>query len=273
MFGLNQTINKASDIGAFFIVWCFFQVNFFAVAEASDCTSVVAAAKAEQVHVKRVYDGDTVLLTDGRKVRLVGINTPEFNRDGGAHEPMAITAKQALSQLIKRAGVISLHYGRERQDRYKRVLAHLIIDGHINVQQVLLQRGLAFAIVVTPNMWQHACYQQAEKSAREKNLGIWALDYYQPRDVGRQPLKRGGFRLIKGKIKQVNQTAAAVWLNLSGAVSLRISRDDWRYFLSQDWSQWLGREIVVRGWLYRRDNKWRLRLRHPQNITMSAEQD
>ena len=46
----------------------------------------------EQVTVKQVIDGDTVILTDGRHIRLIGINTPEIRHNN--HKP-EIGAEQA----------------------------------------------------------------------------------------------------------------------------------------------------------------------------------
>jgi hypothetical protein len=179
---------------------------------------------------------------------------------------LARQARQTLSDLIQRAGSVGLRYEDQRQDHYKRELAHLIIDGHIDAQQKLLESGLAQAIVIPPNLWQQDCYQQAEDRARQNGRGVWALDYYRPVDVGRQPLGRGGFRLLKGRVIHVGKTNRSVWLELAGGVSLRVAREDWPAFPGQDWARWQGRDIVARGWVYPSGDQWRLRIRHPQNI-------
>lgn len=267
MLGSYLVFQKAPRYGAFFIVFYLLTGSV----QAQDCG--VIGPLDEKVKVQRIIDGDTVRLTDGRKVRLLGINTPEFNYEGGAHEPLALAARKALSDLIKQANAIGLRYGQQRQDRYKRVLAHLIIDGRVNVQQQLLQRGLAFAIAIPPNLWQQGCYQQAENRARSQSLGIWSQDYYRPLDVGQKLPEQGGFRLLKGRVAHVGRTARSVWLDLAGGVSLRIAREDWHNFPDRDWLQWQGRNIKARGWLSYRQGKWRLRIRHPQNIkkVLSAE--
>ena len=36
----------------------------------------------ETATVRHVVDGDSVILTDGRQIRLIGINAPELGRDG-----------------------------------------------------------------------------------------------------------------------------------------------------------------------------------------------
>ena len=144
----------------------------------------------------------------------------------------------------------------------------MIIDGRLNAQQNLLQQGLAQAITVPPDLWQQDCYQLAEDQARNNGLGVWALDYFR----AHTDVQRGGFQLIGGKVDHVGKTTNSVWLDLAGDVSLRIARDDWRYFPDQDWGRWQGRDIVARGWLYRSRHKWQLRIRHPQNIIVRSEE-
>jgi len=43
-----------------------------------------AGQTSERVRVIHVYDGDTVKLADGRRLRFIGINTPETWSDGPA---------------------------------------------------------------------------------------------------------------------------------------------------------------------------------------------
>ncbi len=51
--------------------------------------------------VQKVYDGDTVLLTDGRKIRLVGINTPEIEHPRQAAQAGGGAALQWLTQQLE----------------------------------------------------------------------------------------------------------------------------------------------------------------------------
>src|SRR5687768_17229147 len=52
-------------------------------------------------HVARVYDGDTVVLEDGKHVRLLGINTPEIESHQRAEEPGGIAAKKWLQTQLQ----------------------------------------------------------------------------------------------------------------------------------------------------------------------------
>ena len=113
----------------------------------------------ERARVSHVHDGDTLQLSDGRKVRLIGINTPELARDPVPEERFAVAARNALRQLLADGDFqVGIRYGRERFDRYSRVLAHVFTSAGGNVQALLLQRGLGAPTVFPPNLWQHECY-------------------------------------------------------------------------------------------------------------------
>src|SRR5574337_1959929 len=53
-----------------------------------------SAAADERGRAKQVYDGDTILLEDGRTVRYLGINAPEYQ------EPFYLKAKRLNESLV-----------------------------------------------------------------------------------------------------------------------------------------------------------------------------
>jgi endonuclease YncB( thermonuclease family) len=73
------------------------------------CVSALARADCaadridELARVARVHDGDTVVLHDGRKLRLIGINTPELPREDSPGQPFAQEARAALATLLARS--------------------------------------------------------------------------------------------------------------------------------------------------------------------------
>ena len=116
------------------------------------------------VKVDHVYDGDTLRLADGRKLRLIGINTPEIRHHGRPSEPLAREARQALISRLS-GPVIHLLYDQERYDRYRRVLAHVYSPAGESIQAWLLSQGYATTLVVPPNLINRACYRQAQSKA------------------------------------------------------------------------------------------------------------
>ncbi len=221
----------------------------------------------EYVRVKRVHDGDTVQLADGRHVRLIGLNTPELGRDGRAPEPLAEAARDALRRLLAGNPRIALRYDRDRRDRYGRTLAHLFLPDRRSVTAWLIRQGYAPVVVVPPNVWHQACYQRNEAQARRQGRGIWALDYFRP--LPADSLQGvTGFRFISGRVARVAESRRSIWLNLEGGAALRIARKDLVYFPDFDPSRYQGRRIVARGWIYRYRGRSTLQIRHPFSLRL-----
>src|SRR5687768_6082587 len=59
---------------------------------------------AETVTVRHVHDGDTLILEDKRKLRLLGYNTPEVARRDHPAEPLAVAARERLTYWIEAGG-------------------------------------------------------------------------------------------------------------------------------------------------------------------------
>lgn len=88
----------------------------------------------EQVHVDRIIDGDTIE-SNSTSIRLLGINTPERG------EYFYEEAKEFLEQEILNK-TVNLKYGKERYDKYQRVLAYIFLD-NTNINLLLVENGLA----------------------------------------------------------------------------------------------------------------------------------
>ncbi|AIQ95744.1 thermonuclease family protein [Prochlorococcus sp. MIT 0604] len=86
--------------------------------------------------IKSCYDGDTCTTTDGEKIRLACIDTPELK--GKRAEPA--TAKEARDFLNNLMSNKKVSIRRITNDRYGRTVGELFING-INVQEVLVQKG------------------------------------------------------------------------------------------------------------------------------------
>jgi micrococcal nuclease len=224
----------------------------------------------EIVRVAFVYDGDTVKLSDGRKVRLAGINAPEISHHGKAAEPLGEEARAFVVHLLPGDGHLQLRFERQRQDRYGRLLAHLYLMNGDSIEERLLAKGLAQQLVIPPNGWQSSCYQQVERKARHLRLGIWRNDYYRP--VGApQPDDVGKFLLINGAVAHLNMSRKSLWLTLDSGVVLRIPGVDLPQFDGVDIRGIIGRSVVARGWLRYEHNHYQLTVRHPSALLMAEQ--
>jgi endonuclease YncB( thermonuclease family) len=223
----------------------------------------------ERVQVIYVYDGDTLKLADGPRLRLIGINTPEVGHHAQATQAYAHQAQAALTDLLEKHNrILLLQYGMERTDRYGRLLAHAWLDDGTNVAAHLLQLGLATTLVVPPNTRAQACYQRQEDRARSTGLGLWSLPAYQSQASGSLPRSRRGFHISHGTVRHIRQSRRNIWITLDGPLTIRISRKDLVNF-DPDFPDGLeGRAIEVRGWLKADRDGLRLNIRHPAALAI-----
>ncbi|MDH3451074.1 MAG: thermonuclease family protein [Gammaproteobacteria bacterium] len=220
----------------------------------------------ERARVRHVLDGDTVLLSDGRKVRLIGINTPELSSAQSPAEAFAVAARSALQQLLADSGFqVGVRYGSERFDRYSRVLAHLFTRDGRNVQALLLQRGLAAPTVFPPNLWQHQCYWQTAQQARDARRGIWSLQRYQGISPRAVRARGGGFYAVRGRIESVRRTRRSVWLNMGYDFALRIAKDDLLQFRKLAPESLRYKTVRALGWVSL-SGQSSMRVRHPSQL-------
>jgi len=223
----------------------------------------------EQAQVESVTDGDTLRLSDGRKVRLIGINTPELAHDGRAAEPLAEEARLRLRRLVEASGHrIQLRLGEEPRDRYGRLLAHAFQADGDSIEALILREGLATRVAIPPNVWGLDCLSHAEDEARHAARGLWARPGYRtPISTRDLPDEAQGYMLLQGRVERVGGSRHAQWINLEGGVALKIEHDQLPLFRELDIHQLVGHRIEARGWLTRPGGRDpRIRLTHPSML-------
>jgi len=225
----------------------------------------------DRVSISHVFDGDTLTVSDGRRVRLIGADAPEMGRDGNLSEPMAIAARDYLRRLIFSAGqTLELHYDSERQDHYGRTLAHAFLPDGSNVTARLLEEGYARHLAVPPNLWLAECYKSAAADARAKHLGVWTLEAYQVRESTQLSPRIRGFNVVAGSVTRIGKGRENIWINLQGGFALRIQRSDLRYFQDWNFSDLVGQRLEAAGWIYQRNGQLRMQVRHPTALRKVA---
>lgn len=146
------------------------------------CTCALADPVSGRV--SWVYDGDTILVDGVGKVRLLGIDTPEKEasprdayyqkQEGVAPVTLRRIAREALSfnRQESQNRRVRLEFDSEKTDSYGRTLAYVILPDGRSLNRLLLERGLA-AVYRRFDFRHKADYLQAEKSARDRQLGLW----------------------------------------------------------------------------------------------------
>lgn len=222
--------------------------------------------------VASVVDGDTVVLADGRQVRLVGIQAPKLplGRPEFRAWPLAEEAKQFLVALVLGERV-RLFYGGQPVDRYGRQLAHLYLDDGRWVQGEILRQGMARVYSFPDNRALVAEMLALEREARRNRRGIWDHPYYAIRDHAETRRHIDSFQLVEGRVMRVGRGRRNLYLNFGAnwrrdftiAIGPRARRlfDD----AGMDPVALEGRSVRVRGWL-----KWRngpmIEVSHPEQI-------
>ncbi|MFA5111590.1 MAG: thermonuclease family protein [Desulfobaccales bacterium] len=126
----------------------------------------------QEALVVRVIDGDSLELAGGLRVRILGLDAPEMEKDGQPADFLAHKAKAALADLTLNRQV-RLEYDRLRYDHYCRLLAYVFLPDHTLVNAELVRRGLARVYAIAPNGRYGEVLLAAQQEAIAANRGIW----------------------------------------------------------------------------------------------------
>ena len=135
--------------------------------------------------VARVIDGDTFELSDGRKVRLIGVNTPESTT---RHEEYGKEASNYTKSKLE-GKQIWLQKDVSETDRYGRLLRIVwlqVPNDDMNEKEIrskmfnadLVLNGYAEPSTYPPDVKYAEFFRKFAREAREKEVGLWAYGEY-----------------------------------------------------------------------------------------------
>jgi micrococcal nuclease len=122
--------------------------------------------------VRRVVDGDTVVVAGVGTVRLIGIDTPETVDRRQLVQRFGKEAAAFLRALVL-GKTIRLEYDVERQDKYRRTLAYAYLPDGRFVNAEMVRLGYAHAYTEFPFKYLQQ-FLAFEREAREVGRGLWA---------------------------------------------------------------------------------------------------
>lgn len=141
-------------------------------------------ADAQRVEVVWISDGDTfgaravrrgVLPRDvNETVRLLEIDTPESKAPGRPVECFAERATRALERMLPRGSTAWVQGDQELRDRYGRALLYVWNDHGVFVNERMVRRGFARAVLFRPNDRYIDRMRSAEDAARKAGRGLWS---------------------------------------------------------------------------------------------------
>jgi len=206
------------------------------------------AALADVADVAAITDGRTLVLSDGRELRLAAIEVTEASR-------------AAVERLVT-GQTLTIRPAAGATDRYGRVVAFVHLPGAAeSVQQILLDEGLAR---VSARVDDRACagiLLKAEQAARAAGRGHWADPNFAPLKAENPAgivAKRGHFALVEGKVLSVRESGATIYVNFGRRwtrdFTVTILKRTERTFASAGLQpkRLEGRQIRVRGWVEQR---------------------
>jgi endonuclease YncB( thermonuclease family) len=189
-------------------------------------------------------DGD-LILASGRVAKLAGIRIPDAPpyRD------------QVLAWLREQAGQPVLVQAKDSRDRWDRISARIRVLGAsqpLDLGHGLIEAGLA---LVDPGLDQAFCHPELlslEATARERRLGLWADDRYNPIDVNqvdRLQDRVGSFVLVEGRVRSIGEREQRTYLNFGGLwaedFTIIIPRKTWKLMADRG----LGAEALKGRWI------------------------
>lgn len=120
-----------------------------------------------------VTDGDSLEL-NGRRVRLVGIDAPEFFQtcldENKKEYACGKESFEYLKSLVQNAREVKCH--QEGTDVYDRDLSVCYADGQ-NLNKLMIQSGMALT-------YRHDWYKNDEKEAQKAGIGLWRGRFMRP---------------------------------------------------------------------------------------------
>lgn len=222
----------------------------------------VATGPLEKAKIKRIVDGDTIHLVDGRKVRLVGIDTPELDHKKGNHEPFAVEATEFLRSRLDQ--FVYIQTAKVDKDRYGRSLYYLFDKDRISLTSQLLSEGLGYRIAIPPNLAYQACFEESENIARKAHKKLWLQSLqWQP---------KAGFAITRVNITSITHNRGGWWLETDQDLVINLPPSVTDYWPAQEIFYLEGRKIEVRGWQHLRNSRhsdfksWVLSVRHPNDL-------
>ncbi|MCP5467684.1 MAG: thermonuclease family protein [Deltaproteobacteria bacterium] len=121
--------------------------------------------------VVHVIDGDTLLLENKEKVRLIGVDTPESVH---RHKPVEYFGKEAsaFTKKMVEGKNVRLSFENSLHDMYGRTLAYVFLEDGTFLNAEIIKQGYGFAYTRFPFKWKKL-FRYYEKEAQFNKKGMW----------------------------------------------------------------------------------------------------
>jgi len=183
--------------------------------------------------VVNVTDGDTALLSNGRQIRYIGIDTPETHvkRNGVWTDRVSPFGKEAeeLNRTLVEGKPVRIEFDIQKEDSYGRMLGYVFVaDTFVNKR--LLEEGYAVLYTYPPNIAHLQELLEAQQQARRRKKGLWkdlpVLNADQAVD------NIGDIRTVRDTVSYCfcSQKACFLYLGQEGTCKIVIFKNSFDYF-------------------------------------------
>ena len=243
-------------------------------------TTACRFALAGEGTVSSIIDGRSFMLTDGREVRLAGLEVPMVRpgQPGGPSDP-GYASRTRLESILAGA-TVKLTQARPASDRYGRTLAYVdvISEGSSRpVATAMVASGFARVGAQVETMACAVELLSQERAARTSKLGLWAEPYYVIFEAGNGATlldHQGQFAIVEGKVASVRTSGSITYINFgrrwSEALTVTIQKRHERIFQASGIAPGLleSRRVRVRGWIDERGGP-RIEATRPEQIEIA----
>lgn len=123
---------------------------------------------SDYIYVKKVIDGDTVIINDNQYLRYLGIDAPEKGED------YYYEAKEYNKKMVE-GKKVKLEYDIVKYDNYNRLLAYVYTADGKCLNEEIVRKGLAY---LYPHPFETLLFKkllEAQRYAIDNRSGIWRI--------------------------------------------------------------------------------------------------
>lgn len=225
--------------------------------------------------VTEIRGGDTLILQDGRSIRMAGVLLPRRAATGDIASRARDAAEKAIAEFVS-GQTVELRLDARRRDRYGRILAQVFVmrDGkRVWVQEKLIGAGHARVMSSRENRICVSELLAMEKAARDAGQGQWGAGLYSVRPAASEDVLAGlaqSYEIIEGRIENVAEIRGRIYLNFGKNwkrdFTATISPEAAKLFTEQkDFDGLRSRLVRVRGWI-ENINGPSINVTHPEQL-------
>lgn len=204
--------------------------------------STAIAQEPRTLTLQQSTEQGVLVTQDGTSITLAGLYIPN-----------PLKAHDFLNRFTNEQATIRL--GKQETDRHGNLLAQ-VDTPQGNLQQMLVETGLAFVYPTADNDLDSAKLYTVETKARMAKKGLWAQEensIYQASDTNALLAATDQFRIVEGTVTGVKHTPERSYINFGlnwkNDFTLVIPSQNKRLFKGKILDTLVGKKVRARGWV------------------------